>query len=81
MLQQWGLATDTPATSAQRAALLAQLWVPGSRNTPEAVAADSALVCCEALKMTPPADLAAVTLRCNAALIAAASNALADAAS
>jgi hypothetical protein len=33
------------------------------------------------LKATPAAELAAVSLRCNASVIAAASNALADAAS
>jgi hypothetical protein len=62
--------------------LLAKLWVwPGAAATAEALASDSAAACQLALQAAPPAQLAAVSLRCNASVIAAASNALADAAS
>jgi hypothetical protein len=47
----------------------------------EDLAADSAAACQLAFQAAPAADLAAVSLRCNASVIAAASNALADAAS
>lgn len=61
---------------------MAQLWVPtGSATSAEALAADSAAACQLAFRAAPAAELAAVSLRCNASVIAAASNALADAAS
>jgi len=80
LLQHWGIQADA-AREAQRAALLAKLWSPSSVTAAEALAVDSAAACQRALRAAPPADLAAVSLRCNASIIAAASNALADAAS
>jgi hypothetical protein len=74
--------TAAAAAAAQRADLLAQLWVwPGAAATAESLASDSAAASQLALQAAPPAQLAAVSLRCNASVIAAASNALADAAS
>ena len=71
----------SPDVAAQRATLLAKLWVPANAATAGQLADDSAAACQLALQAAPPAELAAVSLRCNASVIAAASNALADAAS
>lgn len=78
------------AAAACRAELRSKLWLPstssgsgssGSRVSAEVLAADSAAACQLALRAAPPTQLAAVSLRCNASVLAAASNALADAAS
>jgi hypothetical protein len=74
-------AAESLDPAAQRATLLAKLWVLSNAATAGQLAADSAAVCQLALQAAPPAELAAVSLRCNASVIAAASNALADAAS
>lgn len=94
LLQQWAIAADdssssssgsegssgTTNASVQRSALLAKLWLPCPSADADAHAAASAAACQQALSAVPAAELAYVSLRCNAALIAAASNAVADAA-
>jgi hypothetical protein len=82
LLQQWGVAAPAAVDDDNAAAaelLCSKLWAP----CPAAASADShaaacAAACQTALAAAPAAGLAAVMLRCNAALVAAAGHALAD---
>ncbi|WIA37749.1 hypothetical protein OEZ86_014626 [Tetradesmus obliquus] len=80
LAQQWSV-TDGGSTAARRTALLQKMWAPCSAVAADALASASAAACQQCLSCAPALQLAALTIRSNASLMAAASNAVAEAAS
>lgn len=80
LCQQWKLSAAGDA-AAKRQALLQQLWQPCGGAAAGSLAAASAAACQLCFSNAPSAQLALFMLKGNAAVMAATSKALADAAS
>lgn len=80
LVQQWSV-HDSADAAAQGSSLLAKLWAPCGAAAAGQLAAASAAACRQCLAAAPPIEMVALTIRSNASLMAATSNALAEAAS